>query len=184
MHTICGFGREQSAIKDVKTPPLPALDRKSHTDCGMVPVMDVSCRVKAVMRVYVPTASGTVPVKLFECNCKNVRSGKTPMPLILPVNWLLFRSNCANDVKLKSWLVSEPVNWLKSKSIKMRLVKPPISVGMVDRSPPCSMPQTARFVKSPISVATVPTRLFSSAMEREQHGTMRYNKRSGGGPAL
>ena len=156
---MLGLGGRQSAIKDVKK-PFGAL--KSQTDCGIVPEILDSCSVKAPRLEKVPTASGMVPVKKFACNCINAISGKTPMPLTLPESWLLFKSNTVSMDKLRSSLERVPVNSLKSRSMKTRSVNFPISVGMVDESPPCSIPQTANFDKRPISVATVPTMLLFS----------------------
>ena len=84
------------------------------------------------------------------------------MPSMLPVNLLSLRSNCVSDDKLRSSLVREPVNSLKSRSMKTRLVSRPTSVGMVELSPPCSIPQRTKLFSNPISLAIVPMRLFSS----------------------
>lgn len=74
---ISGVGGEQSAIKEAKTPPLPSVNNKSQTESGMVPVMFVSWRVKAVILKKVPNASGTVPVNKLSWTCKNSNSFNT-----------------------------------------------------------------------------------------------------------
>jgi len=125
VQTISGSGSVQSAIKDPKTPPLPAVTSRSQIDCGMTPPISVSCRVKAASRVLSPNDGGIVPVKKLSCSCRNSISGKTPMPLMLPVNWLLFRSSCVNELRLRSSEDRLPVNELKSRSMKMRLVNIP-----------------------------------------------------------
>jgi len=164
---------------------------KSQTDSGMVPPMLVSWRVNADSFVESPRDSGIVPLKKLLCNCKNSSSGKTPMPETSPVMRLSLRSSCVSVLRLSSSDVKLPVSWLKSKSIKIN-GKLAISVGIVPVRPPLivqeseknglrvrraflsahhfpslqqtyrSMPQTAKSVKSAISVGIVPTKLFSS----------------------
>lgn len=54
---------------------------------------------------------------------------------------------------------------LKSKSRKMRLVRRPNSVGIVDDKLPRSMPHTVRLDKRAISLGMVPTKLLSPVEE-------------------
>ena len=93
--------------------------------------------------------------------------GNTPIPLILPVNKLSFKSNCVNDDRLSNSLVIVPVNSLKSKSKKIKFVNRPISVGMVEDNLPRSIPQMVNMDSNPISVGMVPTRLFCSVTKKK-----------------
>ena len=89
-------------------------------------------------------------------------SGKTPIPLMLPVSWLLFKSSWVNFTRLRSSGERLPESWLKSRSRKIKFVSLAIEVGIVDVNPPRSIPQMARSLKCPISSGMVPMRLFSS----------------------
>jgi hypothetical protein len=171
---ILGFGCEQSEIRDDNLPPNPADGRNLQTEVGIVPDMFESCNVKAPKLRKVPTASGTVPVKALPCNCKNVMLGNTPIPLILPVNKLSLISNWVNDERLNNSVVNVPVSSLKSKSMNVKAVNLPISVGMVDVNPPRSMPQICNMDNNPISVGIVPTKLFCSTHGK---GSQAYSMR-------
>ena len=83
---------------------IPGGLKRSHTSAGMTPEMSVSWRVKAAKLVKAPTSVGTVPVKSLVCNCRNSMAVKTPISLILPVNWLSLTSvvvNKSRSVRIK-----------------------------------------------------------------------------------
>ena len=61
----------QSAIKLFRRPPLLSL--RSQTDSGMTPENIFSCRLKVVMRVRLPTSSGTVPVNWLPATFERIR---------------------------------------------------------------------------------------------------------------
>ena len=160
---MSGFGAKQSAIKESKAP----FTNSSHTESGMVPEICDSWSVKARKFVKVPIASGTIPVKKLSCNCKNSIFGNTPIPLILPVIILSFKSSCSRRERDKSSVERLPVNELKSKSKKNRLRSKPISVGIVPDNPPRSMPKSSKSVSRPISVGIKPTKLFNSVPRKQ-----------------
>jgi hypothetical protein len=162
VHTITGISPLQSEISEVRIPSSPRVARRLQTSSGIVPPIDVSCKVKAERLKYSPTAAGTVPVKRLLLNCSHAMSGKFPMPLILPLRKLLLTSNCVKELRLSNSVERVPVRTLKSRSKTLRFVKRPISVGIVDVRPPRCIPKNVKSVKRPISRGIVPTRLLDS----------------------